>query len=233
MRAEVDVALFAAAVYDVPGQAAWRARVGGRYLLALEEISPANGTFVLLEAHATLVQEHPALADVRLVVTGSAAPRDDACQEEFRRRASELGTEPVVLTAMCDADRPALVAGASAAAYLPTDDVVRRSALEALAAGVPVVARDLPAVRACFGEAVLYGDTMLCIADALVDVLTVPPEPGVGVELAAAYGAHATAEGPLRPPAALRRPRSGAAARSARSWPAGSRGGPSARRGPG
>lgn len=201
MRVDLDVALFAAAVHDVPGQAAWRVRVGGRYLLALGGIAPGNGTIDLLEAHATLVQEQPALADVRLVVAGPSPGEHAAYEEEFWARAFDLGTEPVVLPTVRVAELPTLVAGASAAAYLTTDDVVDGPVLAALAAGVPVVARNLPGLRAALGDAVLYGDTVLCIADALVDVLTLPPDPSAGVELAASYAAAGPpADGGLDPP---------------------------------
>ena len=187
MCVAIDVALFAAAAYDVPGQASWRVRIGGPYLLGLGGIAPEDGSIDLLEAYATLAQEHPSLADLRLAMTGPHLGTDADYQDEFWARAAELGVDPVALGVVSDVDLPPLVAGASAAAYLPTGDVVDGRPFEALAAGVPVVARDLPALRAALRDTVLYGDTVLSIADALVDVLTVPPEPRAGVELAASY----------------------------------------------
>lgn len=159
MRHAIDAARFAAAVYDVPGQAAWRVRVGGRYVLAATDSDVDD----LVDAHAVVVEEHAELSDVRLVIVGRTVG-------------------PV-----SDADLPALVAGASAYAHLPVDEASPAPALEALAAGVPVVARDLPDLRAVLHDVVAYGDTVLSIADALVDVLTDPPEPDAGVALAATF----------------------------------------------
>jgi glycosyltransferase involved in cell wall biosynthesis len=183
----VDAARYAAAVYDVPGQAAWRVRVGGRYLLALGGVAPDCGTIELLEAHALMVQEQPALADVLLVVAGR--PRDVVpdYQAEFADRAGELRTRPVVLPDVEAHELPTLVAAASAVVHLPATSEDNAAALDALAAGVPVVARDLPGVRAVLADAVAYGDTFLSVADALVDVLTDPPEPDAGMALATAW----------------------------------------------
>jgi len=194
MRVGADVARFLAALYDVPGQAAWRVRIGARYLLTDGGIAPENGTIDLLEAHAAIVQEHAELADVRLVVAGAVPPTTGAAYlAAFTGLAAELGTNPLVLGTLADEDLPALVAGASAFGYLPTENASCASALEALAAGVPVVARDLPEVRAVLGDTVAYGDTLLSIADALVDVLTDPPAPDAGLALAASY-AHRAAD---------------------------------------
>ena len=185
MEIGVRVARFAVAAYDVPGQAAWRVRLGGRYVLTTGGLAPDNGTLDLLEAHATLVLEQAALADVRLVVVGDGDA--DEHLVELSTRASELGTAPIVVEAVADAELPSLVAGAAAFCYLPTHDASCAGALEALAAGVPVIARDLPEVRAVLQDVVEYGDTVLSIADALLDVLTDPPDPEPGAVLAAAH----------------------------------------------
>ncbi|WP_322938314.1 glycosyltransferase [Nocardioides bizhenqiangii] len=187
MRTGMDIARFTAAAYDVPGLAAWLARVGGRYVLTTGGLAPENGVLDLLEAHATLLLEQAALADVRMVVAGRQPDADEDLVAELTRRAAELGTAPILLGPVTEAEFPALVAGASAFGYLPTRDASCVSAIEALAAGVPVIARDLPEVRAVLRDVVAYGDTVLSIADALVDVLTDPPEPDAGVALAAAY----------------------------------------------
>ena len=189
MDITVDAARFAAAVYDVPGQAAWRVRVGSRYVLALGGIAPEAGSIELLEAHAVVVQEQPALADVRLVVAG--APEEDApdYQTRFSARAEELQVQPLVLHDLPARDLPTLMAAASGFVHLPETDGDCAAALDALAAGVPVVTRDLPGLRAVLADAVTYGDTVLSIADALVDVLTDPPEPDAGMALASAWEA--------------------------------------------
>lgn len=189
MRWRVEVERLAAAVYDVPGQAAWRVRIGGRYVLALGGVAVQNGTIDLLEAHAALTQEHAELADVRLVIAGGDQPADEDYAAELDRRATELDVRPLRLGPVPDDTYPALVAGAAAVAYLPTWDASCREALEALAAGVPVVARDLPEVRRVLGDTVAYADTVLSVADALGDVLTDPPDPGSGIALATSYAA--------------------------------------------
>jgi|GEM_PF-7025772 len=189
MRGRGKVERLAAAVYDVPGQAAWRVRIGGRYLLALGGVAVQNGTIDLLEAHAALTQEHAELADVRLVIAGGDEPGDEDYLAELDRRAAELGTRPLRLGPVPEETYPSLVAGAAAVAYLPLRDPSCREALEALAAGVPVVARDLPEVRAVLGDTVAYADTVLSVADALVDVLTDPPDAAPGIDLATSYAA--------------------------------------------
>lgn len=190
MDISLDAARFAAAVYDVPGQAAWRVRVGGRYLLALGGVAPEAGSLELLEAHAAMVQEQPSLADVRLVVAGAPDEAAPDFQSRFAARAEELRVRPLVLDDLAARELPALVAAASGFVHLPdNDDADCAGPLDALAAGVPVVTRDLPGIRAVLADAVTYGDTVLSIADALVDVLTDPPEPDVGVALATAWEA--------------------------------------------
>ena len=188
MENDVDTGRYAAAVYDVPGQAAWRVQVGGRYLLATGGIAPEHGSIDLLEAHGTLVQEHGELADLHLVIAGHSPAADAAFVADFLQRAVALGTDPHLLVSVADADLPALVAGAAAFGFLPTRDTSCGPALQALAAAVPVVARDLPSIRAVLHDVVAYGDTVLSIADALVDVLTDPPEADAGIALAASYG---------------------------------------------
>jgi glycosyltransferase involved in cell wall biosynthesis len=187
MRDVVDIARFAAAAFDVPGQAAWRARVGGRYVLTTGGLAPERGALDLLEAHATMVQEQAALAGVRLVITGDDADVDEDHLAAFGRRAADLGTAPILLGRVPDEDFASLVAGAAAYGYLPTREAPCAGAVEALAAGVPVVARDLPEAREVLRDVVAYGDTVLSIADALVDALTDPPEPEPGVALALSY----------------------------------------------
>ena len=191
MRTSADIARFNAAGHDVPGQAAWRARMGGRYLLTTGGLAPDTGSLDLLEAHAVVVQEQITLADVRLVVAGGNQHANEVHAAEFAERAAELGTTPVLLGLVPEADFPALVASASVFGYLRTRDASCASALEALAAGVPVIARDLPDLRAVLRDVVAYGDTVLSLADAIVDVLSDPPEPAAGIALAASYAAAA------------------------------------------
>ncbi|WP_188113391.1 glycosyltransferase [Nocardioides humilatus] len=158
----------------------------GSYLLAVGGIAPELGSIELLEAYAAMLQERRALAGVRLVVAGWRADVPTDYGAEFVERAWELGVSPVVLGDVSDADLSRLIAAAAGFVHLPSSADHCAAALEALASGVPVVARDLPGLRAVLADVVAYGDTVLSIADAMVDVLTVPPEPASGIALAAA-----------------------------------------------
>lgn len=156
----VDATRFAAAASDDPtavvARAAWRARLGG-YVLAVGGIEPRNGSVDLLEAMALL---QPARPDLRLVVAGGETLFDYRdYRERFDRRAEELGVHPLVLGPVPDADLPALVAAADAFAFPSTKEGFGLAALEAMAAGVPVVARDLPVLREVMGDAPHYATT--------------------------------------------------------------------------
>lgn len=184
----VDADRFAAAALDAAGRASWRHRIGGRYVLALGGIEPRKGSLDLLEAHAALVRDHPDLADVRLVFGGGETLFDyrdyraafDAC-------VTSLGTEPLVLGPVDDNALPALVAEASALGFVSTKEGFGLAAMEALAAGVPVVARDLPVLREVFGDVVRFAHDVAGIAAGLAAALTSAPDPGPGRMLAASY----------------------------------------------
>jgi len=66
---------------------------------------------------------------------------------------------------------PALMAGADVFAFPSTKEGFGLAAMEALAAGVPVVLRDLPVLREVFGGAARFADTPEALADALADAL--------------------------------------------------------------
>jgi glycosyltransferase involved in cell wall biosynthesis len=91
----------------------------------------------------------------------------------------------------------ALVAGASAMAFVSTKEGFGLAAMEALAAGVPVVARDLPVLREVFGDAVRFAAEPMAMAGSLASVLSDPPDPAVGRALAASYTWEAAAEAHL------------------------------------
>ncbi len=59
--------------------------------------------------------------------------------------------------------------------------------MEALAAGVPVVARDLPVLREVYGDTVVFAGDVPAIAAALARQLSAPLPPGAGHALAASY----------------------------------------------
>lgn len=171
---------------------AWRARLG-RYVLALGGIEPRKGSIDLLEAFAQLRGTRP---DLALVFGGGETLFDyRPYREEFERRAEELGVTPVVLGTLADDDVPPLVAGATALGFASTKEGFGLAAMEALAAGTSVVARDLPVVREVFGDAVTYAHDVPSIAEGLARVTAgrVAPGPEPGRRLARSYSWEAAA----------------------------------------
>ena len=183
----VDAARFAAAAgpegEDARGR--WTARLG-EYVLALGGIEPRKGSIDLLEAFAVLRRTRP---DVRLVFGGGETLFDyRPYREAFDARMVELGVEPVVLGVVDEAELPALVAAASALAFVSTKEGFGLAAMEALAAGVPVVARDLPVLREVFGSTVAFASNAASIADALDAAMAgVGPSAAGGRALAAGH----------------------------------------------
>lgn len=174
----VDAARFAAAAGAEPaavaGRAAWTGRLG-RYLLAVGGIEPRKGTLDLLEAYARLRQLEPSLTDVALVVAGGETLFDyRSYRADFDRRAVELGVQPVLLGVVDEEELPALVAASSAFGFVSTKEGFGLAAMEALAAGVPLVVRDLPVLREVFDGAALFAGDATGIADALIIALTSP-----------------------------------------------------------
>ncbi|MGY0390546.1 MSMEG_0565 family glycosyltransferase [Nocardioides sp. WG-D5] len=183
----VDAARFAAGAADHAGRAVWRDRLGG-YVLALGGIEPRKGSLDLLEAYAALRASDPRHQDLTLVFGGGETLFDYRdYRAAFDARARELGVPVVVTGVVAEDELPALVAEARALAMVSTKEGFGLAALEALAAGVPVVARDLPVLREVFAETVAYATSPAEIAVALGKVLDTPPEPAAGRELAAGY----------------------------------------------
>lgn len=183
----VDAARFAAGAEDVVGRATWAAHLG-RYVLALGGIEPRKGTLDLLEAFAALRGSDPVHADLELVVGGGETLFDYRdYRAAFDARAAELGVEPVVLGPVADDDLPALVAEAAVLGFPSTKEGFGLAALEALAAGVPVVCRDLPVLREVFGSAVRYGGDVPTLTAALDAALRGAYDPAPGRDLAASY----------------------------------------------
>jgi glycosyltransferase-like protein len=174
----VDAARFAAAVPD---------RRYGRYVLAVGGIEPRKGSIDLLDAYAKLRTELPGL---RLVIAGGETLFDYRdYRAAWEARAAELDVRPVVLGGIPHDELPALVAGAAAFAFPSTKEGFGLAAMEALAAGVPVVVRDLPVLREVFGSAVGYGTDPATLSAALLKAVQ-EPDPAraaAGRALAAAH----------------------------------------------
>jgi glycosyltransferase-like protein len=119
----------------------------GRYVLAVGGIEPRKGSLDLLEAYALLGEP-----DVRLLIAGGETLFDYRdYRTRWEKRAAELGVEPEVLGPVAHDELPSLVASAAVFAFPSTKEGFGLAAMEALAAGVPVVTRDLPVLREVFG----------------------------------------------------------------------------------
>ncbi|MEV1292478.1 MSMEG_0565 family glycosyltransferase [Pseudonocardia sp. NPDC049635] len=184
----VDAARFAGA-----DGTPWRERLG-RYVLSVGGIEPRKGTADLVEAMALVPR-------LRLVVGGGETLFD---YRDYRAsvlaRADELGVTPEILGPVADDDLPGLVAGAAAFAFPSVKEGFGLAAMEALAAGVPLVARDLPVLREVFGPAARFATDPAGFAAELTAAVS-RPDPvreRAGRELAARHSWSAAAEGHVR-----------------------------------
>ncbi|WP_086840073.1 MSMEG_0565 family glycosyltransferase [Amycolatopsis kentuckyensis] len=124
----------------------------GRYVLTVGGIEPRKGSLDLLEAYARLAEP-----DLRLLIAGGETLFDYRdYRTRWEKRAAELGVSPVVLGPVAHDELPSLVASAAVFAFPSTKEGFGLAAMEALAAGVPVVTRDLPVLREVFGGAARF-----------------------------------------------------------------------------
>ncbi|MEU6128275.1 MSMEG_0565 family glycosyltransferase [Saccharopolyspora sp. NPDC047091] len=185
----------------------WTDRLG-RYVLTVGGIEPRKGSLDLLESYALLREQQP---DIALVIAGGETLFD---YREYRRRwedrARELGVEPVVLGPVAEDDLPALVAAASAFAFPSTKEGFGLAAMEALAAGTPLVVRALPVLREVFGAAARFADSAQSFAAELAAALADddPDRREAGRALAAAHTWRTAAERHIVLYRSLRRGRS-------------------------
>jgi glycosyltransferase-like protein len=152
-------------------RAAWRARLG-RYVLTIGGIEPRKGSLELLEAYALLSARMPG---VRLVIAGGETLFDYRdYRARWERRATELGVEPVVLGPVDHDALPTLVAAAGVFAFPSAKEGFGLAAMEALAAGVPLVVTDLPVFREIFTGVARFADDVSELATQLSAGLTEP-----------------------------------------------------------
>jgi glycosyltransferase-like protein len=190
----VDARRFALAAG--PGQAErdarrrWQERFG-RYVLAVGGIEPRKGSLDLLEAYALLRSSTP---DVRLVIAGGETLFD---YRDYRaawdaRAAALFGAAPeaapIVLGPVAHDALPSLMAAADVFCFPSVREGFGLAAMEALAAGVPVVTRALPVLREVFGPAARFAADPAGFAGALRAALGPPGElRAAGQALAARY----------------------------------------------
>jgi glycosyltransferase-like protein len=164
----VAYARFAAAAEDQAGQGLWRDQLG-RYVLTVGGIEPRKGSIDLLDAFALIRYQYPGH---RLVVAGGETLFDYRdYRVRWEQRALELGVEPIVLGAVPDDELPTLVAAADVFAFPSVKEGFGLAAMEALAANVPLVVRDLPVLREVFGPAARFAATPTDLAAELDEAL--------------------------------------------------------------
>ncbi|MGB6165564.1 MAG: MSMEG_0565 family glycosyltransferase [Pseudonocardiaceae bacterium] len=152
-------------------RAAWRSRLG-RYVLTVGGIEPRKGSLELLEAYAQLCARMP---DVALVIAGGQTLFDYRdYRARWERRAAELGVEPVVLGPVDHDELPALVAAAGVFAFPSAKEGFGLAAMEALAAGVPLVVTNLPVFREIFTGVAHFANNPAELAAQLCAGLTAP-----------------------------------------------------------
>ncbi|MFE3961185.1 MSMEG_0565 family glycosyltransferase [Nocardia sp. NPDC059091] len=195
----VEYDRFAAAADDSPNatdaRAAWRRRLG-RYILAVGGIEPRKGSIDLLEAFALLRSDHP---DLHLVFAGGETLFDYRdYRAQFDARATELDIRPTILGTVPHTELPALVAASALLPFFSTKEGFGLAAMEALATGIPVVARDLPVLREVFGDTVSYAATPAELATELARALVPDPRrTEQGKALAAQFSWNRTARAHL------------------------------------
>lgn len=153
----------------VAARAAWTDRLGS-YILAVGGIEPRKGSIDLLRAYHLVSQSYP---EISLVFAGGETLFDYRdYRAAFDDEADALGVEPRILGPVDDAALPALVAAARVFAFPSTKEGFGLAAMEALAAGRPVVVRDLPVLREVFGDTVEYAVDPSGLATAIAGALT-------------------------------------------------------------
>ena len=167
----IDGARFAAAEADTAGRARWADRLG-RYVLAVGGIEPRKGSEELVHAMALVQRRDPGL---RLVIAGGETLFD---YRDYRARvlaaAARLAVVPELLGPVSHDDLPSLVAQASAFAFPSVKEGFGMAPMEALAAGVPVVMRNLPVLREVFAGSVAFARNEWELATELLQATSAP-----------------------------------------------------------
>jgi glycosyltransferase-like protein len=184
----VDSARFAAAAGRAfrPARARWRERLG-RYVLTVGGIEPRKGSLDLLESWALLRKD---ISDVELVIAGGETLFDYRdYRARWEHRAADLGVTPTVLGPVPHDDLPTLVAAAAAFAFPSTKEGFGLAAMEALAAGTPLITRDLPVLREIFAPVARFAVDPPGFATELTAALSTsdPARRAAGRRLAARY----------------------------------------------
>lgn len=181
----------------VMAREAWRKKFG-RFVFTVGGIEPRKGSIDLLHAMAALRRS---AEDVKLVIAGGDTLFDYRdYRAEWEQAAEELNLSPVVLGPVPHQDLPPLMAAASVFAFPSINEGFGLAALEALAAGVPLVTSDLPVMKEVFGDAARFAATPAEFAGELATALHErdPERQAAGMTLASTYTWKAAAEAHLR-----------------------------------
>ena len=152
-----------------------------RYVLFVGSREPRKNLPVLLEAMRLLHEDDATAPPLVLVGPPGWGPVLDA---------SGLPASAVVTTGyLSDADLRRVVAGAGCLAFPSRYEGFGLPPLEALAAGTPVVASDIPVLREVLGPHAAYApvDDATDLAAALARTVASPPNPAAGRVHAATY----------------------------------------------
>lgn len=170
---DADRFAFAAGPAGADARQAWRGRLGSLWVLAVGGFEPRTGTLELVEAFGAAQDRLP---DHRLVVVDAEDLVGRRHRAEVEARAADLGVPLVVLGPVPDDDLPALVAASDVLAVPSREEGFGLVAMEALAAGTPVVLRDLPGFHEVYGDTAVFptGPGPAGLADALADAVHRP-----------------------------------------------------------
>lgn len=158
----VETARFDPAQFDTAAQLALRREFGlaptdGPLIAIIGRLVREKGYFEFLEAFAAVLKQHPG-ARALLIGEALASDHDDSAAQ-IRARHAALGLQGKAIFTGLRRDIPALLALADIFCLPSYREGMPRSIIEAMAAGLPVVATDIRGCR----EEVLSGQTGLLV----------------------------------------------------------------------
>lgn len=146
---------------DVPANDAVFGRSGvrrGRYLLSVCTIEPRKNLATAARAFAAAVRDGALGDDSQYVIAGARGWKDGRILAEIKEADASIGGHDRIrwIGYLPNDDKHALLAGAAALAFPSLAEGFGLPLLEAMAAGVPVVASDIPASREVAGDTVAF-----------------------------------------------------------------------------